>query len=94
MVRRVVVTIDGLEYTVVSEETDEHIRASAALVDRSIREIKDSTPFSTLTATVLASMNVAGKYYKAQESADHLRNQVREYADECARLGAELAKRK
>jgi len=94
MVSRVMVTIDGGTYTVVSEESEEHIRACAVLVDKSIQEIKAATPFSTLTSAVLAAMNIAGKYYKAQESTDHLRNQVKDYATENARLQAELARLK
>lgn len=90
MVSRVIVTIDGSQYTVVSEESEEHVRTCAALVDRNIKDIKASTPFSSMTATVLAAMNMAGKYYKAQESADHLRNQVRDYAAENSRLQNEI----
>ena len=58
MLNRVTVTIDDIEYTVVAEENEEYIRKNAELVDQNIREIKDSTPFSTLTATVLAAMSV------------------------------------
>ena len=90
MLNRVTVTIDEIEYTVVAEENEEYIRKNAALVDQNIREIKDSTPFSTLTATVLAAMNIADKYYKAQDLCDDLRTQIRDYADECSKLKAEL----
>lgn len=94
MIIRVVVSIDGSEYTVVSEESEEHIQSSARLVDREIADIKKSAPFSSSSAATLAAMNIASKFYKAQESADHLRNQVRDYAAENARLQAELAKKK
>ena len=39
MLNRVVVTIDGFEYTVVSEDSEEHIRKSAARVDKNIQEV-------------------------------------------------------
>ncbi len=94
MLNRVVVTIDGFDYTVVSEDGEEHIRKSAALVDQNIREVKAATTFSTLTATVLAAMNIADKYYKAQASTDGLRVQIKDYAEECAKLRAEVAKLK
>jgi cell division protein ZapA len=65
MLNRVVVNIDGFEYTVVSEDSEEHIRKSAALVDKNIQEVKASTNLSTVTSVVLAAMNIADKYYKA-----------------------------
>ena len=49
MLNRVVVTIDGFDYTVVSEDSEEHIRKSAVLVDKSIQEVKASTRFMPLT---------------------------------------------
>ena len=94
MLNRVVVTIDGFDYTVVSEDNEEHIRKSAALVDKNIQEVKASTNLSTVTSVVLAAMNIADKYYKAQDGTDGLRLQVRDYAEECARLRAEVARRK
>lgn len=94
MMNRVIVTIDGLEYTVISEDNEEYIRKSAALVDQSIQEIKAATPFSSMTAAVLAAMNIADKYYKASGSGDGLRAQIRDYASECAQLRAENARLK
>ena len=94
MLNRVVVNIDGFEYTVVSEDSEEYIRKSAALVDKNIQEVKASTNLSTVTSVVLAAMNIADKYYKAQDGTDGLRLQVRDYAEECARLRAEVARLK
>ena len=61
MLNRVVVNIDGFDYTVVSEDSEEHIRKSAALVDKNIQEVKASTSLSTVTSVVLAAMNIADK---------------------------------
>ena len=47
-----------------------------------------------MTSVVLAAMNIADKYYKAQDGTDGLRLQVRDYAEECARLRAEVARLK
>ena len=91
MLNRVVVTIDGFDYTVVSEDGEEHIRKSAALVDKSIQEVKASTNLATVTSVVLAAMNIADK---AQGGTDGLRLQIKDYAEECARLRAEVARLK
>jgi cell division protein ZapA len=90
MLNRVVVTIDGLEYTVVSEESEESIRRTANLVDENIASVKKAAPLSSLSATVLAAMNLAESYYKALESTDNLRRQIKDYAEENGRLRAEL----
>ena len=39
-------------------------------------------------------MNIADKYYKAQGGTDGLRLQIKDYAEECARLRAEVARLK
>lgn len=92
MLNRVVVTIDGLEYTVVSEDGESCIRRSAALVDQNINTVKKAASMSALSAAVLAAMNVADQYYKAMESADDLRRQVKDYAEENGKLRGELAR--
>ncbi|MBQ2819845.1 MAG: cell division protein ZapA [Clostridia bacterium] len=92
MLNRIVVTIDGLTYTVIAEETEEYIRKNAALVNKEIEDIKAATPFSSMTAAVLAGMNIADKYYKALSMTEGLRQQVKEYAKENAELRTQLNK--
>lgn len=94
MLNRIVVTIDGLPYTVIAEETEEYIRKNAALVNKEIEDIKAATPFSSMTAAVLAGMNIADKYYKALSMTEGLRQQVKDYAKENAELRAQLNKLK
>ena len=94
MLNRIVVTIDGMNYTVVSEDSEEYIRKNAALVNKTIADIKAQSTFSTVAAGVLAGLNIADKYYKALEATDDLRRQVKEYAKENAALRAELSKLK
>lgn len=92
MLNRVVVTIDGLPYTVVAEESEEYIRKNAALVDQEIDSIKAATPFSSMTSAVLAAMNIADKYYKALAMSEGLREQLKDYTKECAELRAQVNK--
>ena len=90
MLNRVVVTIDGLPYTVVAEESEEYIRKNAALVDKEIDSIKAATPFSSMTAAVLAAMNIADKYYKALAMSEGLRAQLKDYTKEVTELRAQV----
>ena len=94
MLNRVVVTIDGRDYTIVAEEDEGYIRKTAALVDEKITEVKSSGPMGTLDCAVLACLNVADLYYKAQSSSEGLRGQIRDYAEENSALRAEIARLK
>ena len=95
MLNRVVVTIDGRDYTIVAEEDEGYIRCkTAALVDEKITEVKSSGPVGTLDCAVLACLNVADLYYKAQSSSEGLRGQIRDYAEENSALRAEIARLK
>ena len=92
--QRVNVTIDGKTYTIVSEDDENHIRRSAELVDKCIGETKQNGRLSSVDGAILAAMNIADKYFKAQQSSDNMRAQIRSYADECAHLRSELNKLK
>lgn len=94
MLNRVVVTIDGKDYTVVAEETEGYIRKAAALVSGNITEVKKQSRMGTLDCAVLAAMNIADMYYKALGASDGLRGQIHSYAEENAALRAEIAKLK
>ena len=70
---------------------------SARVLEVSVRpgqEVRQGAKLSELTAAVMAALNIADDYYKAQEAAESLRGQIREYADEAASLRAENARLK
>ena len=90
--QRVIVTIDGRSYTIVAEEDEDYVRRSAELVDKSIAETRASGRLSSVDSAILAALNIADKYFKAQQSTDNMRAQIRSYADECASLRAEIIK--
>lgn len=94
MKNRVTVTVGGVEYNILADDDPEYVKKTAELVDRRLREMKQDGVLSPLTAAVMAALNIADDYYKSQLTAEHLRGQVREYADEAAALRAELAKLK
>ncbi|MEA4921640.1 MAG: cell division protein ZapA [Clostridiaceae bacterium] len=92
--QRVVVKIDGKSYTIVAEDDEAHIRRSAELVDKCIAETKTLGRLSSVDSAVLAALNIADKYYKAQQSSDNMRAQIKSYAEECASLRSEIIKLK
>lgn len=94
MMNRVVVTIDGQDYTIVAEENEEYIRKTAALVSGNIAEIKRQGRLGAMDCAVLAALNVADLYYKALAASDSLRAQISSYAEENAALRSEIARLK
>lgn len=91
MKNKVTVTVAGNDYTLLSDEAEDYVRAVAASVGNEITQIMTSAHLSLSHASVLAALNTADKARKAAESADHLREQVKTYLDETQKLKSELA---
>ena len=45
-------------------------------------------------AAIMAALNIADGYFKAQETAENLRKQVKQYLDEATRIKMELSESK
>ena len=94
MKNRVTVNIGGIEYHLLADDDPQYVKKTAELVDRKLQKVRQGAKLSELTAAVMAALNIADDYYKAQEAAESLRGQIREYADEAASLRAENARLK
>ena len=75
MKNKVTVTIGGLDYTILAEESEEQIKRAAALVDRKMSEL-NGAPLSAVQKAVLAALNIADDYYKHQAAMSELRQQL------------------
>ena len=67
MKNRVKISIDGKSFTLVGEETEEHMRQVAAYIDQKMAEIRQKAVAVTLDSSlayVLTSINVADDYFK------------------------------
>ena len=92
MQNKVTVTINDQEYTLVASEDAAYMTKVAALVDAKMREVMQSGKISSADAAVLAALNVADDYYKAQEAAENLRKQIKDSLEENKALNLELSK--
>ncbi|MCX7614146.1 MAG: cell division protein ZapA [Clostridiales bacterium] len=90
MKNRIVVTIAGESYTILSEESEEYVKKAAELVDSKIAEVSSNIPVSQLNAAVLAALSIADDSLKAAISADNMRTQMKSYLDDASRLRTEL----
>lgn len=92
--QRLIVTIDGRNYTIVADDDENNVLKSAELVDSAIGEVKTAAKLSSVDCAVLAALNIADKYFKAQQSTDNMRAQIKSYAEECASLRSEIVRLK
>ena len=94
MDHRITVTICGNEYTFVAEEDSTYVEKVAAYVDRKMTETLEATKAGQTDAAVLTAANIADELFKAQEIAENLRSQLKEYLDEASRSKNEISELK
>ena len=94
MANRVTMSICGEEYTLVAEESAAYMEKVGALVDKKMAELMDAAHMGRLDAAVLTAVNIADELFKAQESAENLRRQLKTYLDEASQAKAEISELK
>lgn len=88
---RVRLTIADCEFNVVSEDSEDYIRETAAAVDDSVRTLLASGPaMSTTLAAIMSALDFCDKANKEKEAADNLRGQIKACLDETAELRDKL----
>lgn len=67
--QRTTIHIAGQDYTIVSEESGDHVREVGFIVDSKIREIRAQSPhLDTRQAAVLAAIQLASEHVKLKRS--------------------------
>ena len=94
MANRVTMSICGDEYTLVADESSAYMEKVGALVDKKMTELMELAHMGRGDAAVLAAVNIADELFKAQESAENLRRQLKTYLDEAAQAKAEISELK
>lgn len=81
------VQVFGQDYLIKSQEGEEYILAVARLVDEKMREVAEATSSaSTVSIAVLAALNLAADYLKAQEKSQGLQERVGKRSQELISL--------
>ena len=101
MKNRVKITIDGKNFTLVGEETEEHMREVAAYIDKKMTEVRQKAAVVALDASlayVLTSINVADDYFKEKAYCAELEGRLlgmtaraKELSEKLAAKEAEIA---
>ena len=90
MQNRVTVTVAGHNYTLLAEEGEDYVRRVADFVNEQMRQTQEGTEISQLDCALLTCLNIADQYFKEQEAAEHLRQQIKDLLEENAQLKLEL----
>ncbi len=91
MKNRLVVHIDGQPYTLVADESEEYMARVASRVDLEIARISETVRGSATHTAVLAAIQLADELLKSQDTVENLREQLKAFLDESARMKAETA---
>lgn len=94
MANRVTMSICGEDYTLIADESSAYMEKVGALVDKKMTELMEGAHMGRGDAAVLAAVNIADELYKAQESAENLRRQLKTYLDEATQAQAEVSELK
>ncbi len=93
MKNRVKISIDGKSFTLVGEETEEHMRQVAAYIDYKMAEIRQKAVAVTLDSSlayVLTSINVADDYFKEKAYTAELEGRLSGMTARAKELAARL----
>ncbi len=82
---KVKLSIAGAEYSVITEDDVKYVAELGKDVDRAIaKTMKENPRISVTQAAVLTTLNYADEYKKASTTADHLREQIKDYLDDAS----------
>lgn len=93
--KRVEVKINNVEYTLVTNETEEYVQRVALQVNKRMAQIQEENKqLSTAMTAVLAAINIADDLLKNEVVLDNIRAELKKYMEESRRNGEELAEKK
>lgn len=77
---KVTVDIYGQQYTIVGEESTEHLHKVATAVNEKMREIQSMNhSLETAKLAVLTAVNSVHEYYKLLEKSEALEEELKQY---------------
>ena len=96
MRKRIELKIAGQSYFVIGDDGEEnHLRKVENIVDDQVTRIRRQSPSaSTVQCVIMAACNIADDCIQANEAADNLRMQMKNYLEEAASLRRQLEEMK
>lgn len=91
--KKVIVKINGQDYSVISEESEEYIKHIAKYVDSKAKEIYENNKrLSQSMVAMLTAFTITDEYYKTYQELDDLKNSIIEPFKELEKLREESKK--
>lgn len=93
---RIRLNICGAEFALTSDDSESYIHAIGEEVEAGISNIVEKNPhISITTAGILSALNYCDEKHKAEDAADNLRSQIKDYLEDSshARTEADEARR-
>lgn len=80
---KIKLTICNMPCSLISDDTEEYVLSVGKEVEKAIEDItRQSDRASTTMAAIITALNFCDSAHKANEDADHLRAQVKDYVEE------------
>lgn len=93
--KRVLVKINGQEFTVVSVEKEDYVLELAKYVDENISDIlAKNTKLARHMAYILAAFNIADNFHKEKEELEAFKKEAKEPIENCEKYSVELSELK
>ncbi len=87
---KVRVTIAGVSYSLITDETAEYTNEIAAEIDAKMKELQGANPFmSSNQAAVLVAIEFADKAKKTEQVAEGYRSQIKDYLKDASEAQTE-----
>ncbi len=88
---KLVVRINGAEYTLTSAESREYMLGVADLVDRKMKQVTYGHPeLSTAYSAVLTAVNIADDYIRLKRAEEALTKSILVYTDKIKKLEEQI----
>lgn len=87
---RIRLNICGAEFALTSDDSESYIHAIAEEVEAGITEMVEKNPhISIATAGIISALNYCDAQHKAEDAADNLRSQIKDYLEDSSRARTE-----
>lgn len=88
--KKIKLTICGTAYYITTEDDTEYVESLGTQLDARISKTLKNSKFISLTqAAILTALEYADEAKKAEDSADNLRAQVKDYLEDAAKAKSE-----
>lgn len=91
MENRIHLLINGMEYTLKSEETPEYMQKLGKSVNDKMAEFIAASRIGSTDAAVLSALYFADELNKERKASEGIRGQLKQYLDEAAKAKNEAA---